>query len=93
MTPLYVSIFQEELIQCQYNFTQLLNNLFKVESKKHAGIVCYMLISLVYFQQGNVKKLKKMMKLANADEENLHIFLGLIRKIFFVMIILCLVFR
>ena len=28
------------------------------------------------------------MKLANTDEENLHIFLGLIRKIFFVMIVL-----
>ena len=30
-----------------------------------------MLISLVYFQQGNVKKL---MKIVNTDEENLHIF-------------------
>ena len=31
-------------------------------------------MSLVYLQQGNVKKSKKLMKLANIDEENLHIF-------------------
>ena len=33
-----------------------------------------MLTSLVYLQQGNVKKSKKLIKLANIDEENLHIF-------------------
>ena len=33
-----------------------------------------MLTSLVSLQQGNVKKSKKLMKIANFDEENLHIF-------------------
>ena len=33
-----------------------------------------MLTSLVYLQQGNVKKLKKLMEVVNIDEENLHIF-------------------
>ena len=33
-----------------------------------------MLTSLVYMQQGNVKKSKKFMKLGNISEENLHIF-------------------
>ena len=31
-------------------------------------------MSLVYLQKGNVKKSKKLMKLAKIDEENLHIF-------------------
>ena len=31
-------------------------------------------MSLVYLQQGNVKKLKNSMKVVNIDEENLHIF-------------------
>ena len=31
-------------------------------------------MSLVYLQQGNVKKSKKLMKIVNIDEENLHIF-------------------
>ena len=31
-------------------------------------------MSFVYLQQGNVKKSKKMMKVVNSDEENLHIF-------------------
>ena len=35
---------------------------------------CYMLTSLVYLQQGNVKNSKKMMELANLDEGSLHIF-------------------
>ena len=34
----------------------------------------YMLMSLVYLQQGNVKNSNKYMKLANINEENLHIF-------------------
>ena len=33
-----------------------------------------MLTSFVYLQQGNVKKSKKLMKIVNTDEENLHIF-------------------
>ena len=42
-------IFQEELIQYQYNFLQLLNNLFKVGWKqKKADIIYYILIPLVY---------------------------------------------
>ena len=32
-----------------------------------------MLTSLVYLQQGNVKKSEKMMKIVNNDEKNLHI--------------------
>ena len=30
--------------------------------------------SLVSLQQGNVKKSKKLMKIVNIEEENLHIF-------------------
>ena len=33
-----------------------------------------MLTSLVYLQQGNVKKSKKVMKIVKINEENLHIF-------------------
>ena len=33
-----------------------------------------MLTSLVYLQQENVKKSKKLIKLDNTDEENFHIF-------------------
>ena len=33
-----------------------------------------MLTSLVYLQQGNVKKSKKVMKIVKTNEENLHIF-------------------
>ena len=70
-------IFQEELTQCQCNFKQLLKNLFKVSwRQKNAGIICYMLTSLACLQQENVKKSRKLMKLANIDEENLHIFLA-----------------
>ena len=31
-------------------------------------------MSLVYLQQGNVKKSRNSMKIVNIDEENLHIF-------------------
>ena len=62
-------IFQKELIQCYYNFMQLWNNLFKVGWKlKIADIIYYMLTSLVYLQQGNVKKSKKLMKLVSSCE-------------------------
>ena len=55
----------------------MLNNLFKVSwRQKNAGIICYMLTSLACLQQENVKKSRKLMKLANIDEENLHIFLA-----------------
>ena len=54
---------------------RLLNNLFKVAwCLKNADIICYILTSLVYLQQGNDKKLKKLMKVVDIDEENLHIF-------------------
>ena len=33
-----------------------------------------MLTSLVYLQQGNVKKSKELIKIVNTGEENLHIF-------------------
>ena len=33
-----------------------------------------MLTSLVYLQKENVKKLKKLMKIVNIDEEDFHIF-------------------
>ena len=46
-----------------------MNNLFKVGWKlKIADIIYYMLTSLVYLQQGNVKKSKKLMKLVSSCE-------------------------
>ena len=67
-------LFQEELIQYQYNFIQILNNLFKLGwGKKNANIICYMLTSLVYLEQANIKK-PKLMKIVHIDAENLHIF-------------------
>ena len=33
-----------------------------------------MLTPLVYLQQGNVKQSKKLMKIINIQEENIHIF-------------------
>ena len=57
----------------EFNFTQLLSNLFKV-ILKNADIICYMLTSLIYFLQGNVKKCKKLIKLVDIDEEILHMF-------------------
>ena len=54
---------------------QVLNNLFKVGWRwKNASIICYILMSLVYLQQENVKKYKKLMKLPNLDEQNHDIF-------------------
>ena len=37
-------------------------------------LLCSMLVSLVYLQQGNVKKFKKMTKIVITEKENLHIF-------------------
>ena len=37
-------------------------------------MICFMLTSLVYLQERNVKKSKKLMKITNIDEENLHTF-------------------
>ena len=34
----------------------------------NADLICYILTSLVYLQQGNVKKSKKLMKIVNIDE-------------------------
>ena len=41
---------------------------------KNADTIYYMLTSLVSFQQGNVKKSKKSMKIINIEGENLNIF-------------------
>ena len=41
---------------------------------KNADVICYMLTSVASLQHGNVKKSKKMMKMVNNEEENLHIF-------------------
>ena len=41
---------------------------------KNADITYYILTSLVYLQQRNVKKYKNLMKIVIIDEENLHIF-------------------
>ena len=64
-----------ELIRYQVNFIQFLNKLFKGGWRwKNAETICYMLTSLVYLQQGNVKKCKKQTQIVNIDEKNLHIF-------------------
>ena len=53
---------------------QLLNNLFKdVQGKKNVEVICYVLTLLVSLQQGNVKQFKKLAKIVNIQEENLHI--------------------
>ena len=55
---------QEELIWYQYNFIQLLNNLFRVCWKwKNADIICYKLTSSVSLQKGNVKTSKTLRKI------------------------------
>ena len=41
---------------------------------KNADTIYYMLTSLVSFQQGNVKKSKKSVKIINTEGENLNIF-------------------
>ena len=57
-------IFQEEFIQYQYNFTQLLNNLFKLcWKRKNADIICCKLTSLVSLWQRSVKKSKQLRKI------------------------------
>ena len=67
-------IFQEKLLQDQYDFIQMLSNLFKVGWRKNTDIICYMLTPLVCLQKGNVKKSKILMKLVNIGKKNLHIF-------------------
>ena len=42
--------------------------------KKIAEIMCYMLTSLGYLQQGNVKSSEKLVKLVNIEGENIDIF-------------------
>ena len=50
----------------------MLNNLLRVGLKeKSADIICYMLTSLVYLQQGNVKKSENLMKIVNIEGEDL----------------------
>ena len=42
-------IFQEELVQCQCNFIELLNNLFKVgQGKEKTDMICNILMALDY---------------------------------------------
>ena len=40
-----------------------------IEGKKNAGIICHLLTSLVYLQQGNVKKSKKFMKIVHIGKK------------------------
>ena len=40
----------------------------------NADIICYIPTSLAYFQQGNAKKSKKLIKIVNTGEEDFHIF-------------------
>ena len=64
--------FQEELIYYQYNFIQLLSNLFRVCWKwKMLTSSVTLLTSL---QQINNKKSKKSMKITNIYIEIVHIF-------------------
>ena len=59
----------------QYNPIQSLNNLFSVGWKlKNADIICYMLTLLVSFQQWNVEKSEKSVKVVNTEGENINIF-------------------
>ena len=48
--------------------------MLKVKKKKNADIICYKLTSLVSSKQGNVKKSRKSMKIANIDRKILHNF-------------------
>ena len=67
------AIFQEEWIYHQYNFMQLICNLFRVGWKlKSPDIICFMLMSLVSLQQGNVKKSKKIMKIVKGGLVSEH---------------------
>ena len=87
MTPSPPFIFQEELIQYQYNFIKLLNNhIYILNMKNNADFICYKLTSL---EMSNVRqsfvtrKCKKKnpknrlkltkIKIANIDWESLHI--------------------
>ena len=51
----------------------MLSKLFSLEVKI-AVIIWYMLTPLVSLQQGNVKKSKKSMKIANIEGQHFHIF-------------------
>ena len=42
--------------------------------QKNTDVICYMLTSLDFLQQGNAKKSKKLRKIVNIEEENVHIF-------------------
>ena len=54
---------------------QLLNNLFRVGlKKKNADIIYYMQTSLAFFQQENVKKSVKSIKIIIIDGKYLHTF-------------------
>ena len=53
----------------------MLNNLFKVGWKsKNADIICFLLTTLAFLQEENLKKNEKLIKIANIEEENLHNF-------------------
>ena len=75
--PLHIS--RRTYLIYQYNFIQLLNNLFKICWKwKNADIICYNLTSLVFFVSSWCQKIQKIdenwWKLANINRECPHIY-------------------
>ena len=73
MTPLPTFIL-EELFQLKYTLTQFLSHLYEViPSQKTAGIILYMLTSLVFLYQVKVKKSIKLMKRVKIKELKIHI--------------------
>ena len=75
--PLHIS--RRTYLIYQYNFIQLLNNLFKICWKwKNADIICYNLTSLVFFVGSWCQKIQKIdenwWKFANINRGFLHIF-------------------
>ena len=39
---------------------------------KHFDMICYVLMPIVYLEQGNLRKSKELTKIVNADKENLQ---------------------
>ena len=73
MTPLPTFIL-EELFQLKYTLTQFLSHLHEViPSQKTAGIILYMLTSLVFLYQVKGKKSIKLMKRVKIKELKIHI--------------------
>ena len=63
------SLFSWSFKFCYQLLTTYLN-----PNKARLFFICYMLISLAFFWQGNVKKSKKLMTTVNIDGENPRIF-------------------